>query len=328
MNRVYLHTPIMNISMREIGRWCMYDEGILRREWMALVNQNYKFVEEYFPEDAKDIFEDPYRFLDNPADVKDIVDKESRNAFGTMWNRSFFILTKEVPNDDIWLPNGSGSVSFLGDIKKLMIMIMCQRIFSVFQEKFPRMLKPLTPDMPNFERPSFNQQKPTTPTPVVNYMQISRAYPVPFTEQQLTTMDTLVKTLAQDFAFHRNGRDDALLQEHLQYYHDAGFRMVVPDEGIKSYFAFPGAIPIITKDSGQIIPTQVRYVTEIYREDKLWKHKGGNMIPYSFMEMWYKILEKMEADKAANFTIVLLYSLCPDWDVMMESSKTINEKEK
>lgn len=320
--KIFMHTPILDISSRNVGQWGLYDLSIIKGAWIDIVNRHYKFIETYLPNDAKNICADPILEIDNSDDIVNILRDEQRHAFGTTWNRSCFIVTKDNPKTPIWIPNIAGATLLEGDIRTLCAMIMSKRLFAAFQKKFPELLeipisKAIKQEKPGFHR---NEKREDESNEIaIHYMQISRACPIPFNKTIVDHMKWAIDHLSKNFALQKAGYNLSI-KSNIDEVKNSGFRVGVPMESIRTPTTFPALYPISYCYEPKMISTRTRYIIDIYKDGKFWKRKQGYMIPFAFMEMWYKLLEQMTSMDAKSYAITLLYITCPEEEAENEKS--------
>lgn len=311
--KTFLYTPLMDISSRNPGQWAIYDLSIIKGAWIDIANRHYKFIETYFPDKTKDICADVILELNSADEIVGILQEERRRAFGTTWNRSCFVTTQDTPKSPVWIPNLAGSTLLEGDIRTLCSIIMTNRIFGAFQEKFPEILEIPTPKGIQQTRPSFNKPSKEDDSNGIKiyYMQISRACAIPFNQSIVDHMKWAIDHLSKGFALQKSGYDLSI-KSSIDEVTNAGFRVGVPMESIKIPTTFPAVYPISYCYEAATIPTKTRYIVDVYKDGKFWKRKQGFMVPFAFMEMWYKLLEQMTEINAKSYAITMLYVQCPE----------------
>lgn len=310
--KVFLHTPIMDISSKSPGQWGLYDDAVIRSAWLENINRHYKFIETYFSDCSKEICASPIREIESADIVNAILLEEQRRAFGTTWNRNYFIVTKDTPKTPIWMPNNAGTLLLKGDIQTLCMIIMCQRFFTAFQEKFPEFLKLQAPSSAWDNKPHFREnQKESEDGIRISYMQISRACPIPFNKTVTDHMKWAIDHLSKGFALQKAGYDLSI-KDNINEVINSGFVVNVPAGDIKQPTSLPALLPIVLSYDSSAVNARARYILDIYKEGKFWKRKQGFMVPYGYMEMWYKLFEQMREQNAKNYTITLLYATAPE----------------
>lgn len=305
--RIYLLHPIINLRKDTPVRWVMADSSILDSIWNSITSPFENFLNEYFKEDSELVLTIPSIPIDPKAVVNTIAQEQSQ-AFGNAWERDCIYFTTSPAIYPTSISCAAGEPMLQYCIYQLFIRVFMARMLAIYTKRFKRHMTPALDVRMQSSRPTFKTPREDTEMRI-HCMSIAMDSHLPLTKTSTDHLNWAADHLARPFAMQRAGHDISVMNQ-LNEIENAGFQVFVVENAMYNPFECPITTLIPTMIGGSI-PTQTRYRLDIFKDGNFWKGKRGILVPYAYLEMWYKILNQMDGETSNHYTIVLTNITCP-----------------